>query len=154
LGLLDNIIHDAGKNFVSIEFRQYAKSIIIQVQEIPVETYNSIGKIERYYVFLQRVYKIIYDEFHDTSVKISLQIAIKAINNSAGPDRIIPILLMFSAYPRITKNSVLLLIITKKAEVIRKTTKEIRCLYAKRQVIDILAIRNSPNTTITLELLI
>jgi hypothetical protein len=31
LGLLDNIIHDAGKNFVSIEFQQYAKSIAIQV---------------------------------------------------------------------------------------------------------------------------
>jgi hypothetical protein len=50
------------------------------------------------------------------------------------------------------ENSVLSLIITKKAETIRKTTKEIRRFYAKRQVIDILAIRNSPNIVITLEL--
>jgi hypothetical protein len=72
LGLLDNIVYNIGKNFTSIEFRQYAKSIIIQVQEIPVETYNSIGKIKRYYIFLQQVYKIICNELHDTSVEVSL----------------------------------------------------------------------------------
>jgi hypothetical protein len=53
-----------------------------------------------------------------------------------------------------TENSVLLLIITKRAEAIRKATKEIRCFYAKRQVIDALVMRNNPNITITLELLI
>jgi hypothetical protein len=46
--------------------------MVIQVQEMLVETYNSIGKIKRYYAFLQRVYKIIYDELYDTSIKISL----------------------------------------------------------------------------------
>jgi hypothetical protein len=92
---------------------------------MPVKAYNSIGKIERYYAFLQQVYKIICDELHDTSVKISLQIAVKAINNSAGPDGIIFILLVFSTYPRIIENSVLLLIITKRTETIRKTTKEV-----------------------------
>jgi hypothetical protein len=61
---------------------------------------------------------------------------------------------VFNTYPRITENSVLLFIITKKAEVIRKTTKEIRYFYAKQQVIDILVIRNSPNIITTLELLI
>jgi hypothetical protein len=59
---------------------------------------------------------------------------------------------MFGAYPRITENSVPSLIITKRTETIRKTTKEVRYFYAKQQVIDILAIRNSPNITITLEL--
>jgi hypothetical protein len=59
---------------------------------------------------------------------------------------------MFSAYSRIIKNLVLLLIITKKAEAIRKTTMEVRYFYIKQQVIDILVIWNSPNTIITLEL--
>jgi hypothetical protein len=53
LGPPDNIIYDTGKNFVSIEFRQYAKSIVIQVQEMPVEAYNSVGKIKQYHAFLQ-----------------------------------------------------------------------------------------------------
>jgi hypothetical protein len=59
---------------------------------------------------------------------------------------------VFSAYPRITENSVLLFIITKRAEAICKTIKEIRYLYTKQQVIDILAIRNGPNIATTLEL--
>jgi hypothetical protein len=59
---------------------------------------------------------------------------------------------MFSAYPRITENLALSLTITKKTEAIRETTKEIRYFYAKRQVIDTLAIWNGPNTVITLEL--
>jgi hypothetical protein len=72
LGLLDNIIHDIGKNFVSIKFRQHAKSIVIQITEIPVEAYNSIGKIKQYYIFLQQVYKIICNKFRDTSTETSL----------------------------------------------------------------------------------
>jgi hypothetical protein len=125
LGPPDNIIYNIGKNFVSAEFRQYAKSIIIQVQEMLIKAYNFIRKIEWYYIFLQQVYKIIYDELRDTSAKISLQITIKIINDSARPNRIIPILLVFSAYPKITKNSVLSLIITKRTETIRKATKKI-----------------------------
>jgi hypothetical protein len=83
---------------------------------------------------------------------MSLQITIKAINDSVGPDRIIPIFLVFGAYPRITENSVLLLTITKRTKTIRKATKEIRRFYAGRQVTDTLAIRNSPNIITTLEL--
>jgi hypothetical protein len=78
--------------------------------------------------------------------------AIKAINDSARPEGIILILLVFGVYPRITENSVLSPTITKKTKAIRKTTKEIRCFYAKQQVIDTLAIRNNPNTITTLEL--
>jgi hypothetical protein len=132
LGPPDNIIYDTRKNFVSIEFKQYAKSIAIQVQEMPVKTYNSIRKVERYYVFLRQVYEIIYDELRDTNIKISLQIAIKVINDSARLDRIILIFLIFSTYPRIIENSVLSLIITKRTKTIRKTTKEVLCFYAKR----------------------
>ena len=54
--------------------------------------------------------------------------AVKAINDSAGPDRIIPTLLVFRVYPQITKIDALLLSVTKRAEVIRVATKEVRCL--------------------------
>jgi hypothetical protein len=59
---------------------------------------------------------------------------------------------VFGAYPRITENSVPSLIITKRAEAIRKATKKVRCLYAGRQVIDAFIIQNSPNIVTTLEL--
>ncbi len=42
--------------------------------------------------------------------------------------------------------------VTKRAEAICTVTKEVRRLYTKRQVKDALAIRNGPNTKITLDL--
>jgi hypothetical protein len=59
---------------------------------------------------------------------------------------------VFGAYPKITENLVLSLIITKRTKTIRKATKEVRRFYAERQVIDALAIRNGPNIVTTLEL--
>ena len=57
-----------------------------------------------------------------------------------------PTLLVFRAYPRMTKDSPLSPSITKRAKAIYKAIKEVRRLYAKRQVNDALAIRNGPNT--------
>ena len=48
---------------------------------------------------LRCVYKIIFLELKGANKELILQMAIKAINNSAGLDGLIPILLVFSAYP-------------------------------------------------------
>ena len=61
-----------------------------------------------------------------------LQIAIKAVNNLAGFNRIIPILLVFGAYPQLTKMDPLSLFVTKRTETIYTATKEVCCFYAKR----------------------
>jgi hypothetical protein len=139
---------------VFTEFKQYIKSIIIQIKEILVEAYNLIGKVEQYHNLLRYVYKIICNKFRSTKTnsKISFQITIKTINDSAGPDSIILILLVFGAYPRITNNLAPVFIITKRIKTIRKTTKEIKCFYAERKITDVLVIRNSLNTVPMLEL--
>ena len=61
-----------------------------------------------------------------------LQMAVKAVNNLAGPNGIVPTLLVFSAYPRLTKMDPLSLSVTKRIEAIRAVTKEVRRLYAER----------------------
>jgi len=71
----------------------------IKVKEVPVKAHNSIKKVERYYTPLCRVYKIISSELEDASEELTLQIAIKAVNDSAGLDGLVPILLVFGAYP-------------------------------------------------------
>ena len=79
----------------------------IKVKEVPIKAYNSIGKVERYYAPLRRAYKIISSELEDASEELILQMAVKAVNDSAGPDGLVPTLLVFSAYPRITNDSLL-----------------------------------------------
>jgi hypothetical protein len=83
-----------------------------------------------------------------------LQIAVKAVNDSAGPDGIVPTLLVFRAYPRITRDSLPSPFITKQAEAIHKAIKKVRRLYAEQQVNNALAIRNKPNTKPVLILLL
>jgi hypothetical protein len=113
---------------------------------VPVEAHNSIGKVERYYGLLRRAYKILGSELLSANKEAILQIAVKAVNDSAGPDGIVLILLVFEAYPCMTRDSLPSPSITERAEAIHKTMKEVRRLYAERQVNNALAIRNGPNT--------
>ena len=48
---------------------------------------------------LYYIYKIISSKLKGASKELTLQIAVKAVNNSANPDGLIPILLVFGAYP-------------------------------------------------------
>jgi hypothetical protein len=78
--------------------------------------------------------------------------AVKAINDLAGPDGIVPTLLVFGVYPQLTEIDPPSSLVTKKAEAICTTTKKVRRLYAERQVKNALVIRNSPDTKNTLDL--
>ena len=73
--------------------------MVIKVKEVPVEVYNSIKKVEWYYMPLYRVYKIISLKLKGVSKELTLQMAVKAVNNSASLDRLILILLVFNTYP-------------------------------------------------------
>lgn len=106
-----------------------------EVKEVPVEAHNSIGKVERYYAPLRRLYEILQDKLKGENLEkeLILQMAVKAVNDSVGPEGLVPTLLVFGAYPRMTM-------------------KEVRRLYAERQVRDALAMRNGPSTSEVLSL--
>jgi hypothetical protein len=113
---------------------------------VPVKAHNSIGKVEQYYGLLQQAYKILSSELPSANKEAILQITVKAVNNSIGPDGIVPTLLIFGAYPCITRDSLPSPFITERAEAIHKAIKEVRRLYAEQQVNNALAIRNRLNT--------
>jgi hypothetical protein len=79
---------------------------------------------------------------------------VKTVNDSAGPDGIMPTLLIFKAYSYITRDFLLSPFITKQAKAIYKAIKEVRRLYAKQQVNNTLAIKNGLNTKPVLTLLL
>jgi hypothetical protein len=57
-----------------------------------------------------------------------LQMAVKAINDLVGPNGIVPTLLVFSVYSRLTKINSSFSLVTKRTEAICVTTKEVCCL--------------------------
>ena len=58
--------------------------------------------------------------------------AVKAINNLIGPNKIIFTLLVFSIYRQLTKMDPLFLSVTKRTKAIYIVTKEVYFLYIER----------------------
>jgi hypothetical protein len=80
--------------------------------------------------------------------------AFKALNNTASLNGLVPTLLVFSAYPRMTELNAPSLIVTQRANAVKKAIVEICKLRAKRQVADALNIRNRPRTDAVYDLLL
>jgi len=72
-----------------------------------IEAHNSVGIVERYYSLIRRAYLIITTEISSLEKDIVLQIAFKAINDSAGLNGLILILLVYGALPRMTEYDLL-----------------------------------------------
>ncbi|EAQ91892.1 hypothetical protein CHGG_00127 [Chaetomium globosum CBS 148.51] len=130
----DYVVTDAGKQFASTEFRQNAKEMAITVKEVPIEAHNSIGKVERYHAPVRRAYEILRKEDPSASPELSLQMAVKAVNDTAGPNGLVPTLLVFGAYPRMTHNSAPSPTLQQRAQAIKKATDAVRRLHAERKV--------------------
>ena len=132
LGPPNQIITDAGKNFVSKEFNQLANTIGTRVKIVPVKAYNSIGIVEPYHGLIRRAYIIILVKIRDIDREMALQMVLKAINDSARPDGLVPTLLVYSACPRVVEGNTLALTVTQCAQAVKKAMSGIQKLPAKR----------------------
>lgn len=144
----DHLVHDAGTNFASAEFRKHTSSMNVDITEVPVEAANSIGKVERAHGPLRRAYQILKRELagQDVDRNTLLKMAIKACNDTAGPDGIVPTLCVFGAYPRMTWMDGPAPTAARRAESVRKAMEFIRKDHSKRQVQDALRMRNGPKS--------
>ena len=79
--------------------------------------------------------------------------AFKAINDTAGPDGLVPTLLVFSVYPQIVELDALSPSVTQQANAIKKAIAEVQKLRAERQVADALNMHNKPKTDTVHDLL-
>ena len=131
------IITDARINLISQEFNQHATLMGISTKHVPVEAHWSIGITERYHAVLRRAYKIIVEETQ-ADKEVSLQMAVKAVNDSAGPNGLIPTLLVFGAFPRMTEFDPPAPSITTRAMAIKKAMNKIAKIRAEHQVADAL----------------
>jgi len=70
-----------------------------------------VGIVKRYYGPIRKAYSIIIAKILSISKDMALQMAFKAINDIARPNRLVLTLLVYSAYPRITTYNPLLLLV-------------------------------------------
>jgi hypothetical protein len=91
---------------------------------------------------------MIFENLESTiSKEIILQMTVKAINDTVGPDGLVPTLLIFGAYPRMHVMNLPVSSIIQRAIAIEKAMTEIRKFRAERQVADALNTRNGSIVT-------
>lgn len=148
LGPPDIIVHDAGKNFMAAASQANNDMIHIRTASIPVEAAHSVSIVERYHSPLRRALNIIHMESPDIGFECALQMAVKAINDSVGPDGLVPMLLVFGALPRLRLPTDHPMPSTfKRAVALGKATSTMSKHFASRQVRDALNTRNGPDVT-------
>jgi hypothetical protein len=130
------------------KFRQYAGNMKIAIKTVLIETHHSIEMMKRYHGPLRRAYSIITAEILDIDLEIALQMTFKVINDSIELERLISILLVFEAYPRMIEMNASSFTITQRAIAMKKVMNEVRKFNATRQMNDALNTRNDPNSLI------
>ena len=63
---------NAGKNFVSKEFKYYTVTIGVTIKSVLVKSHNSIGMVKHYYGPLRQAYQIIMTEIPEISKEMAL----------------------------------------------------------------------------------
>ena len=138
IGLPQGITHDAGKQFTAREFQSNAAMLAIKCNTAPVESHGTVGMVEKYHTPLRRDWNVIEMDIparNETERSANLQTAVKAVNDSAGPNGLVPTLLVFGAMPRLgppydaaTETT------TRRAAAVRRAIKELNRLRSHRQV--------------------
>jgi len=78
--------------------------------------------------------------------------AVKAVNDTASPNGLVPTLLVYGAYLRISKLDPFTPSVIDRVAAIRKVIAKIVKLWAKQTVNNALYYRNGPNTTLVYNL--
>ena len=148
------IIHDVGPQFTSVEFAETAREIGSTTKCVLVEAHHSIGMVERYHAPLRRAYDIITKELPKILRQHALQMAVKAINDTAGLDGIVPTLLVYGSYPQVSTREKTSTTAVEQGNTIRKAMRTIAELNARRDVTEALHSRNRPDVNELLGLVI
>lgn len=91
---------DQGSAFKSVRWKRLCEEVGTVTQESGVESHNSLGSGERYHEPLRRIFRKIKRETPRINNNVALRISIKAMNDTLGPEGLVPSLLVFGCVPR------------------------------------------------------
>jgi len=91
---------DQGSSFTSVRWTHRADAVGTVVQTSGVEAHNALGSGERYHAPLRRVFNKIILESPKIDRKVALRLAVKAMNDTIGPEGRVPSYLVLGCIPR------------------------------------------------------
>jgi len=99
IGYPESMLTDQGFVFMSEEWGNSCESASINLRHTGTESHNSLGAGETYHSMLRRIYNKVGMEFPKIPAEVRLSLSVKAMNDSAGPDGLVPSLLVFGVLP-------------------------------------------------------
>ena len=100
IGFPEKLRVDQGSAFTSVRWTRLCDMVGTEIQLSGVEAHNALGSGERYHAPLRRIFRKIRNEEPKLDMSIVLQLAVKAINDTMGPEGLVPSLLVFGCIPR------------------------------------------------------
>ena len=91
---------DQGSPCTSVRWTRLCDKVGIEVKESGIEHHNALGAGERYHDPLRRVFKKVKHEYPGLNRELALRISVKSINDTMGPEGLVPSLLVFGCLPR------------------------------------------------------
>ena len=95
---------DQGSEFGNL-FIGLATASNVEVQKTGIESHSSLGLCERYHQPLRTIYRRIMVTHPDSDRQLALALAVKAMNDTLGPEGYVPSVLVFGEYPRVHTKS-------------------------------------------------
>lgn len=82
----DVILHDARQYFMAVAFEAYVDMLHIKTKAFLVESANSMTILRRYHAQIRRSFNTIMKKSPEIEDEEGLKMAVKSLNDSAGPD--------------------------------------------------------------------
>ena len=99
-GMPDVMFCDHRSAFTSHEWNELAEENGVVMKLTGVQRHSGIGLCGRYHGLLRTIYRRIKKEFPDIDDNLALKSAVKAMNDTLGPEGLVPSLLAFAINPR------------------------------------------------------
>ena len=100
VGYSDQIHEDQGPQFQSSEWKSLLHAAGIKPTDSGVESHNALGAGETYHEYLRQIFRKVRAELPQQPVEQVLSIAVHAMNSTAGPSGLSPMLLVFGIVRR------------------------------------------------------
>jgi hypothetical protein len=100
LGYPDTFKLDQGSVLTSPRWKELSYMAGTRLQLSGIESHNLIGSGERYRAPLRRIYTEIRMDYPELDSNLVLRLSIEAMNDTMGPEGLVPSLLVFGVLPR------------------------------------------------------
>ena len=137
--------------FSSVRWTNRTDAVGTELQTSVVEAHNALGNGERCHAPPRRVYNKVKHESPKLEPKVALQLAVKAMNDTMGPNGLVPSFLVFGCIPRFPSINSRLPEQQNRMKALEKARTQIATIFAEQRISKAMASQVPRNSDLIIE---